>query len=138
MLNQPTSSPMMKTMLGFFAACWAAAWPAQETISAALTIPIATCQCLVAMPISPSRGLKLRIRVAGLLLRQPADLRILQPDEEPLLGAVLAEVNQGRGFVLGQVVQAGLDDVRAVVADGEGNPLRLLIDGAVDELGLVG
>ena len=154
MLNQPMSSPMMNTMFGFFAACcaWAArggrleqpwqrslrrirVWRCSSICLRAADWNSRTLQAVQAVTIESSTGRSSCILSGEFWIRR---IRLLQPHEQPLLGAVLAEVDQRGGFVLGQVVESGLDDVGRVVADGEGDALRALIDRAVDELRLVG
>ena len=63
--------------------------------------------------------------------------RVLQPHQQPLLGTVLAEVKQRRGFVFGQVVKSRFHDVLCVVTYRERDSLRLLVDGSLDHLRLV-
>jgi len=46
-----------------------------------------------------------------------------QSHQQPLLGAVFANVQEARSFVFGQVIQACFDDACFVVPDGEGDLL---------------
>ena len=64
-------------------------------------------------------------------------LRLLQPHQQPLFGALGSEMEQARGLVFGQVVQACFDDVLGVLAHGEGDTLRLLVHRALDDLVLL-
>ncbi len=52
------------------------------------------------------------------LLRSALAL-VLESDEQPLLGAFGAEMDQAGSFVFRQVVKTGLQDVLGVVANGE-------------------
>ncbi len=47
-------------------------------------------------------------------------------------------MNQRWGFVLGQIVETGLDQIRFVVTDREGNHLRFLVNRTLNHHGLVG
>src|SRR5207248_1742733 len=58
--------------------------------------------------------------------------RLLQPDQRPLLRAVLAEMHEHRRFGLRQVADARLVDRLLAVADGPRGALRLLVHGAED------
>ena len=64
--------------------------------------------------------------------------RLFQSDQGPSLLAVGAEMDQQRHLVVGQVVEARLDDHRIIALDLEGDSLGLLIDRASHGHNLVG